>query len=360
MRRLNDKLFRGPRLCLVMLALCTPALSSAQQLFWSQFGSQVGSVSQLGRMNLDGSGSITLVQSNEVAGMETLSATRQVYWIDNGAAAIMRANADFSGVTRLVAGLGGGNHLNLALDPAADLIFWSNSERGTIGRANLRGGPILGTFASAGGYPDDLALDPTNQLLYWSTQRGGVFRSHYDGSGQIELMTFGTSLGSGASGLALDLVAGTMYLSIPNDHRIVRANLDGTGVQTVLATTERPFGMELFNGRMYWADLDDGRLRSANLDGTAPTTILENLSLPRQVSIMPVSDAPQLNVSRSGTAEVRIAWAADFTSYVLEHAASLPATDLAGVTNSVTLTGDYLSATVDIGGGKRFFRLRKP
>ena len=111
----------------------------------------------------------------------------------------------------LVTGLGPGNQLNLAIDPSADLIFWSNPEAGTIGRAHLSGGPVLGTFASPGSFPDDLAVDPVNGLLYWTLQSGEVMRSRYDGSEQVLLTRLGTTLGSGAVGLDLDLQAGKMY-----------------------------------------------------------------------------------------------------------------------------------------------------
>ena len=85
MSHLNDKRFGGAGLCTVMLALCAPAPLPAQQLYWSQFGSQHCLVSQVGHVNLDGSGSVTFVQPSQVFGMETLNATRQVYWIDDGA-----------------------------------------------------------------------------------------------------------------------------------------------------------------------------------------------------------------------------------------------------------------------------------
>ena len=117
-----------------------------------------------------------------------------------------------------------------------------------------------------------------------------MLRSDYDGSDQVTLMTLGSSLGSGPSGLYLDLAAGEMYLSLPNQQEIVRANLDGTGLATLLHTSERPFGMELFDGRMYWADFDGGRLRSANLDGSDVTTVLSGPSKPRQVSVMDVPE----------------------------------------------------------------------
>lgn len=280
MKLLLKPLSQSALVAAVML-LPAPGWLAAQQLYWSQFGDP----SLVGHINLDGSGVVTSLQGNQVFGMETLAATRQVYWVDNsGQGAVIRANADFGGIKTLITGLGVPNHLNLALDPGANLIFWSNADAGTIGRASLAGGPIIGTFYSPGAYPDDLAVDRAQQLLYWTTQSGQVVRSQYDGSGQVILLQLG---GFGASGLGLDLAAGKMYLAVPNQQLIARANLDGTGLETLVTLgTERPFGMELFNGRMYWADLDGGRLRSANLDGSDVTTLLSGLSYPRQVTIL--------------------------------------------------------------------------
>ncbi len=287
-------------LCAAMIVFFSPGILLSQQLYWSQFGTP----SEVGRVNLDGSNSMTLVQPDQLLGMVTLDSTGQVYWIDDGKGTIMRANADFSDVTTLVTLGGTPNYLNLAIDPSANLIFWTdaNANNGTIGRASLAGGPVIGTFSSPGEYPDALAVDPTHQLLYWTTQDGKVMRSNYDGSDQVTLMTLASTVGAGPSGLALDLAAGEMYLSLPNEDRIDRANLDGTGLETVLQLSgERPFGMDLFDGRMYWADLDGGSLRSANLDGSDVTTILSGLSDPRQVSIMDVPEPSTLALLGAAT-----------------------------------------------------------
>jgi len=271
---------------LMMISVLPSTKLQAQQLYWSQFGTP----RQLGRVALDGTGVSVLVQANRPLGMEALDSTRHIFWIDQEAASIRRANADFTGSTTIVSGLGSPNHLNLAIDEAANLVFWSNSDTHTIGRAPLSGGPVIGTFPSPASYPDDLAVDPANQKLYWTTQFDGVNRSNYDGSDQSLVLS---TPSWGPSGLDLDLVAGKMYLAVPNQSRILSANLDGTGAQTILTLPHRPFGMELFGGRMYWADLDGGTLNSAKLDGSDHKIILSGLSLPRQVSIMSAIPEPE-------------------------------------------------------------------
>jgi hypothetical protein len=53
-------------------------------------------------------------------------------------------------------------------------------------------------------------------------------------------------------------------------------------------------------------------------------------------------------------------WPTNFASYVLQYARDLPASDWSAVTNSVALTGDRFSVTLDADSQKRFFRLRNP
>ena len=67
-----------------------------------------------------------------------------------------------------------------------------------------------------------------------------------------------------------------------------------------------------------------------------------------------------LNISRVGTASVRMTWATNFADHVLEYAASLPAVGWSTVTNATSTIGDRLSVTVDIDASQRFYRLRKP
>jgi hypothetical protein len=152
----------------------------------------------------------------------------------------------------------------------------------------LSDGVSLGSFSiPAGTAPDDIAVDPTSRKVYWTDVFGGITRANYDGTSQETLVPAG-ALGTGSSGIDLDLSAGMMYLSYPSSNKITRRNLDGTNVETVLTlgATEGPVGMELYAGRMYWCDLDQGRLRSATTGGADVKTILSGLDSPRAVSVL--------------------------------------------------------------------------
>ena len=69
---------------------------------------------------------------------------------------------------------------------------------------------------------------------------------------------------------------------------------------------------------------------------------------------------PRLSLSMEGAASVRITWATNFVGYVLEYATNLPPARWSATTNSVALTDDRFSVSLDTDSEKRFFRLRNP
>ncbi len=88
------------------------------------------------------------------------------------------------------------------------------------------------------GQRGQLVLDPTRRQVYFRSTFNGdcdrcrfVWRVNYDGSGLTKIIR-----ANGGDGLALDPSAGHLYFSDgPGDGIIKRANLDGTGEQTLLS-----------------------------------------------------------------------------------------------------------------------------
>jgi hypothetical protein len=281
---MNTSILRAT--CLVgALALFFPPTVFGQQVYWSQTSSQ----GLIGRVNADGTGSISVTSAQATFGMEALPSHPYVYWLDATSRTIRRANRDLSGDVPWVTGLPPNTSLNVAIDPAADLLVWTETSTNRLGRARLSDGAHLGTFASPAEVTEDVALDTVNQRIYWTTMFAGeVYSARYDGT-DVNLLFTNTGLNRAISGIDLDLASGRMYVGIRDQSRIVRANLDGSDAQTVLTLPfdERPFGMDFFDGRLYWADWDQGRLRSARDDGTDLRTILGGLSSPRQVAVVP-------------------------------------------------------------------------
>jgi hypothetical protein len=132
----------------------------------------------------------------------------------------------------------------IVADVAAGHIYWTNmgnpsANDGSIKRADLDGGnlttivPLGGTFT-----PKQLQLDNKNRKLYWSDREGmRVMRSNLDGSGIETLVQTGhgdadrRDARNWCVGIALDVEGGKLYWTQKgNDNagegRIFRANLE--------------------------------------------------------------------------------------------------------------------------------------
>ncbi len=99
--------------------------------------------------------------------------------------------------------------------------------------------------------------------IYWTDIAGGdIRRANLDGSGSQTLVS---GLNQPA-GIALDLAGGKMYWSDYGGGDIREANLDGSGSQTLVSGLSRPtdVALDLAGGKMYWADWGNGDIRRAN------------------------------------------------------------------------------------------------
>jgi hypothetical protein len=90
-------------------------------------------------------------------------------------------------------------------------------------------------------------------------------------------------------------------------------------------------------------------MSNAVLEGGDPT--VTNLTLVLQ---------PTLSFAPVGAGQIQISWSTNFTDYILESAASVPAVNWRTVTNLPTTNNGRLSVTVDTAASQQFFRLYKP
>jgi PKD repeat protein len=124
--------------------------------------------------------------------------------------------------------------------------------------------------------------------LYWIDEGGSIWRGARDGSSKQAIIP------NVAGGRTLAIDAGKLYWTIDQGNgRIERANLDGTGRQTLVAVY-RPRGLAIDarHGKMYWttyptppytSDPKKARVMRSNLDGTNVEEIYDfSLRLPGQ------------------------------------------------------------------------------
>src|ERR1700756_2396723 len=109
---------------------------------------------------------------------------------------------------------------------------------------------------------------------------GRVFSMNPDGSDSRTLVT-GCRL---PDGIAVDLEAGHLYwtdMGVPNrnDGKIERADLDGGNRKTIIPEggtfTPKQIHLDQKNRKLYWSDREGMRVMRSNLDGSQVETLVE-------------------------------------------------------------------------------------
>jgi hypothetical protein len=241
--------------------------------------------STVSRANLDGSG-VTPILHAPGALYRSLAldpAAQALYLTDTLNDRVQRVNLDGTGLTTLIAGQGTAR--GVALDGLGHL-YWTGDHQ--IRRANLDGSGVQAVVTGLA-FPDLLALDVAGGKVYWTDLTGKVQRANLDGTGVEDLVT---GLGFSTDGLALNLVAGQLYFTTQSE--VLRANLDGSGLEVLVGglTEVNSVNLDLAGGKLYWTDSGPfgpslGLIGRANLDGSAAETILGGLRAPAYVLVEP-------------------------------------------------------------------------
>lgn len=156
------------------------------------------------------------------------------------------------------------------------------------------------------------ATPALGQKVYW-TDVGRLLRANVDGT-QVETL-LKVRLDRPLA-IAVDSAAGKVYWSDDEEPStsaaIRRANLDGSAVEDLITTNIiAPTGLALdvAGGMMFWTDSSTGRISKSNLDGSGAAMIVQGQLLPKGIAFDPV--------------ESKLYWAAkgdDFFSDVIRRA----------------------------------------
>ena len=174
----------------------------------------------------------------------------------------------------------------LSAYPAA--VFYTDIEMpvgtaASIKRVNADGSGLTNLINGLQ-HPRGMTLDAAGGKMYW-TEPGlqAIRRANLDGTGVETVVATGSDSGGG---VALDLVAGKIYWSAGFPSGVIRrANLDGT-TQEDLVTNGliHPVGIALNiqQGKIYWTDLQGhrdgtGKIQRSNLDGSSVETLLTEI-----------------------------------------------------------------------------------
>ena len=186
----------------------------------------------------------TTVSKSAGAPQRAGAAAGRLFFLDLGAGRVLSANPDGSGL-KVVVEEGRKLPDGLAIDAAAGHLYWTNmgnlkANDGSILRSDLDGSHVTTIVPSGGTFtPKQLQLDKVNRKLYWSDREGmRVMRANFDGS-EIETLV-DTSEGDerpGADarkwcvGIAVDPTDRKFYWTQKGgdnagEGRICRANID--------------------------------------------------------------------------------------------------------------------------------------
>jgi len=210
------------------------------------------------------------VSGSKQAKADSVPTSGRLFFLDLGGGRVLSVNPDGSDLKTLVSE---GRKLpdGIAVDVAAGYIYWTNmgnpnANDGSIDRADLDGGNLTEIVPPGGTFtPKQLQLDKQNGKLYWSDREGmRVMRSNVDGSDVETLVETGhgeadrRDARNWCVGIAVDIEAGKVYWTQKgNDNagegRIFRANLEIPKDQS--AANRRDIEL-LFDGLPEPIDLD--------------------------------------------------------------------------------------------------------
>ena len=178
------------------------------------------------------------------AGADKSTASGRLFFLDNGAGRVLTANPDGSDLRTLIdEGRKGPD--GVVVDAPAGHIYWTNmgnfkENDGAILRSDLDGKNITTIVAPGGTFtPKQIKLEKKSGKLYWSDREGmRVMRANLDGS-KIETLVDtshgdtrpGSDVRKWCVGIAVDAEGGKFYWSQKGpgnagDGRIFRANVE--------------------------------------------------------------------------------------------------------------------------------------
>ncbi len=123
--------------------------------------------------------------------------------------------------------------------------------------------------------------NPVARIFFLDLGAGRVLSANPDGSDLRTLVNEGRKL---PDGLAVDVAAGHLYwtnMGNPkaNDGSIFRSDLDGRQMTTIIAPgdtfTPKQLQIDKPNGKLYWSDREGMRVMRANLDGSRIETLVD-------------------------------------------------------------------------------------
>jgi DNA-binding beta-propeller fold protein YncE len=222
-----------------------------------------------------------------------LTQAQSLYWLESTLAspALKKSALDGSGVQTLNLAPGSLPQ-GVAHDARGDSVYWVELAF-TGAHINVATSSLSAPRAvmGNGSVLRDIAVDTAARKLYWTAtnlQLGSrIFRANIDGTGVDTLLAWSPGGAETPRGIALDVAEGKMYWTDFNTGKILRANVSGTALEDILDSLDGPVALrlDLVNGRMYWTEANTKALRRANLDGTSVELLVSTTGTPNYLAL---------------------------------------------------------------------------
>ena len=242
-----------------------PGCNQVQYVYWTTHEDSCDQgIDAIRRARLDGSDQQVIVAEplGAVSNLHFDVAGGKMYWNDVSRELIERADLDGSHREEIISDVFA---RVIALDLVARDLYWFDADA-VLHRANLDGSDAKTIGAVGRTIQTDLAIDPIAGKVYWTEWSDGlIMRANLDGS-DVERIASQVE----PDAVALDLWAGKIYWDFS------RANLDGSGVESTPVSPGQ-IALDLPSGKVYWSEyfpaIPSAFLKRADLDGSHVETL---------------------------------------------------------------------------------------
>ncbi len=210
------------------------------------------------------------------------------YYTDATNGLLMRADEDGGNAEEVASGFAGPR--DLALDVANGIAYVVDRPANAVVKVDLSSGDTETLYSTSNGLGElPVAIDYYDGNLYITCveiDSETVWKAKADGSSIANIIGYGA--GGYGYGLAIDPVNEKIYFDDQDTGVILRSNLDGTGIETVVEKVGRVYGIVIdnLNGKMYFSDTGDGLIKKANLDGSELVPVTLELNDPLGLAII--------------------------------------------------------------------------
>lgn len=307
--------------CALVGAAGAPACLG-QQIYFADIFNPTLDDGAIRRVDLDGgTPSDVIITGGGLRSLDVDATTGRIYWCDVNTASIMQANIDGSNVEPLIS-----TNIQfpaaIRIDHANPGVVWGDASAEEIDRGGLDGsGPftVIPTPFYRG-----LTLDGAGGFVYWTTTitstSGNIMRCTSGGANPVAVIT-----GQGKpTGVAVDPVGGKVYWTDGVLGVVRRANLNGSGVQTLFGPgfPARGIALDLIASKVYWGqDTSDesptGAIYRSDLDGSNLEFVATGLGL---VNDLVIVRPPVCYPNCDGSTASPILNVADFTCFLQKFA----------------------------------------